>query len=450
MQVVSKKNPVIIFEAVIDEASGKVLLEEVKHTDGTPIEEPQIKIIALSTFKRLYRDINEGSNSMRVNRAGRSGKAKPFIPTPYRLRQSMISSFLQCPNKFYATYEDGYSESSIFTQMGTAIHGIMEDIYDGENTKTVDELFQLWWSDHGPSDLSLYEEWRVLMANYFKGLEGKTKPNIIARELEFTGNIRNIPISGTIDRIDRVDDNTIMIVDYKTNMMPYTAEELRGSIQFKFYSLAVQQLKDQLGEFDRVICAYEMMRTGNRQYVEYSAEELEIYADWLEVIWAKMLSGKDRDPKINKYCGYCQRREQCPAYASFLENPLEFAVNPVDDMAQALTRLKESAKILKGRIDELESALKDSIIEAGGPVQIGGRTWSLQTSQRVTYPYQKVVEKLRGTGFEESLIGIMPNLSASTIKKLKLPDYITNELETIKQVGFTSPSLKSIVNKEEK
>ena len=450
MQVISKRNPVIIYDAVVDLESNKVLLEEVKHTDGTPIENPNIKEIAFSTFRRLYRDINSGDNSMRANRASRSSKARPFAPKPFRLRQSMISSFLQCPDKFYATYEEGYSESSIFTKMGTAIHGVMEDFYHAENKKTVGELFQLWWQNHGPNDLSLYEEWRVLIAEYFKGLEGKEQPNVIARELEFTGQIREIPISGTIDRIDRIDDNTIMIVDYKTNLMPYTAEELRNSIQFKFYSLAVQQLKDQLGEFDTVICSYEMMRTGKRQSVSYTAEELEVFADWLEIIWAKMLSGKDRNPKINKYCGYCQRRESCVLYQQFLEAPLSVVGADVNDMAEELTKLKESAKIIKGRIDELESTLKDSIIDAGGPVNIAGRTWSLQTSQRVTYPYTGVLNVLRGTEHEEVLHNAMNNISATTIKKLKLPDYITNELETIKQVGFTSPSLKSTPIKEDK
>lgn len=450
MQVISKKNPVIIYDAVIDRDTNKVLLEEVKRTDGTPIEEPQIKEIAFTTFRRLYRDINSGDNSMRANRASRSNKAKPFAPKPFRLRQSMISSFLQCPDKFYATYEDGYSESSIFTKMGTAIHGVMEDFYDASNTKTVGELFQLWWQNHGPNDLTLYEEWRVLIANYFKGLETQEQPNIIARELEFVGQIREIPISGTIDRIDRVDENTIMIVDYKTNMMPYTAEELRNSIQFKFYSLAVQQLKDQLGEFDTVICSYEMMRTGKRQSVSYTAEELEIFTDWLEIIWAKMLSGKDRNPKINKYCGYCQRRETCALYQQFLETPLSVVGADVGDVADELTKLKESAKIIKGRIDELESTLKDSIIDAGGPVEIAGRTWSLQTSQRVTYPFADVMNVLRGTEHEEALKNAMNNVSATTIRKLKLPDYITNELDAIKQVGFTSPSLKSTPIKEVK
>lgn len=450
MQVISKKNPVIIYDAVIDRDTNKVLLEEVKHTDGTPIEEPQIKEIAFTTFRRLYRDINSGDNSMRANRASRSSKAKPFAPKPFRLRQSMISSFLQCPDKFYATYEDGYSESSIFTKMGTAIHGVMEDFYDANNTKTVGELFQLWWQNHGPNDLTLYEEWRVLIADYFKGLETQEQPNIIARELEFVGQIREIPISGTIDRIDRVDENTIMIVDYKTNMMPYTAEELRNSIQFKFYSLAVQQLKDQLGEFDTVICSYEMMRTGKRQSVSYTAEELEIFTDWLEIIWAKMLSGKDRNPKINKYCGYCQRRETCTLYQQFLEAPLSVVGADVDDVADELTKLKESAKIIKGRIDELESTLKDSIIDAGGPVEIAGRTWSLQTSQRVTYPFADVMNVLRGTEHEEALKNAMNNVSATTIRKLRLPDYITNELDAIKQVGFTSPSLKSTPIKEAK
>lgn len=461
MLVTSKKNPVIIYKArsISDPVSAeiKVELTEVKTTIGEPIENPKTKEIAISTFKRLYRDINSGDNSMRANRSGRSGRAKPFMPKPYRLRQSMISSYLQCPDKFYATFEDGYSESSIFTKMGTAIHGIMEDFYDINNTRTVDELFQSWWTQHGPEELSLYEEWRGLIAQYFAGLENKPKPNIIARELEFVGQIREIPISGTIDRIDRIDDNTIMIVDYKTNMMPYTAEELQSSIQFKFYSLAVQQLKETLGDFNTVICAYEMMRTGQRQTVVFHVEQLEVFTDWLEVIWAKMLSGRDRNPKINKYCGYCQRRENCQLYQQFLENPLSIVGADNESVEEELTRLKETMKIIKGRVDELEGTLKNAIVEAGGAIQINGREWSLQTSQRVTYPFHRVLDILESAGrsegcsdYVEALVSNANSLSANAIKKLKLPDYIVAELDAIKQVGFTNPSLKSKAIKEVK
>ena len=137
-------------------------------------------------------------------------------------------------------------------------------------------------------------------------------------------------------------------------------------------------------------------------------------------------------------------------YQQFLEAPLSVVGADVDDVADELTKLKESAKIIKGRIDELESTLKDLIIDAGGPVEIAGRTWSLQTSQRVTYPFADVMNVLRGTEHEEALKNVMSNVSATTIRKLKLPDYIINELDAIKQVGFTSPSLKSTVIKEDK
>ena len=460
MKAVSKKFPSVIYEAVESEELGGVVLTPIQliegyHKEGTTTNDLPAKTIKRKTYLRNYECLDElEAASMRHNRAKKEVKAKPFVPNPFFLRQSMISSYLQCPDKFYDTYENGYNESSIFTQMGTAIHGVMEDYYEDRENANVTELFKKWWAEHGPNEPELYEEWKGLIAKYFEHLKEMPEPNIIARELEFKTNIDGIPFSGTIDRIDRLDDHTILIVDYKSNQQPYSMTELRGSVQFKSYVLALMtdELHEVLGEYDNVVCAYDMLRTGNRQFISYSAEELETFKEWLIIIWSSILSGKNRNPNINKYCGYCQKRHKCQAYDEMLQSPTSMISTgdiDLDNIAGELVKLKESKKIIEGRVTELEAIIKNEIIKNGGAVTLNGNLWSMNSQKTTTYPVTgifKIIGEDKVTA--DAIISALSPLSATAIKKIKELKTYQEEIDKIAEEAFKSPSLKAEAIKE--
>lgn len=443
MKVCSRRNPLVVFEAREANTEGtRVQLVEVTNEDREPI----VREVAVSTFRKSYKKLDtENAGSMRYN--SKKEKAKPFIPNPYFLRQSMISQYLQCPDKFYDINENGYKEDTIFTGMGTTIHGIMEDYWKDPDNADVNELFEKWWTKHAPAEQELYNEWRELVPKYFKSnVIGQPKPNIIALEFEFTTEIAGIPVSGTIDRIDRINEDTIMIVDYKTNQMPYTLDELKGSVQFKLYTLALQNLKDQVGDFKHVTCVYEMLRTGQKQYVTYDKEELDLFTDWIKVIWAKMLNGQDRKPKINKYCGFCLKRHKCQAYVELVESNTTTVLHEninMDELIEEYDTLKQNIKILEGRLNEMNAMIKEKIVEEGGEVQVGDSKWSLSVSTRNTYSAKGVLDLLNKKGLIEEAIKSIPNFSANGLKKFKLSKEDMEYLEeNFKQTSYTSPSLK--------
>lgn len=454
MKVCSKKFPAVIYEAKEKADDGSIIeltpiqLIDGYHKEGTTLEDVPTKTIKRITFKRNYQILDEdNASSMRHNRAKKEGKKKPFVPNPYFLRQSMISSYLQCPDKFYDTYENGYSEDTIYTKMGTAIHGVMEDYYTEGNTETVPELFNKWWANHGPDQLELYEEWKGLVTSYFEHLAELPNPNILALELEFKTQIGGIPVSGTIDRIDRVNENTVMIIDYKSNQMPYTPAELKESIQLKFYSLALMtpELHAVLGEYENIVCAYDMLRTGKRQYVTYTKQELETYREWLLIIWARMLSGKERKPKLNKYCSHCQKRHKCTAYLEMLESPTSVVATDdidMDKMAEDLDKLKQSKKMIEARIAEIEAIVKNKIIESGGPTILNGIEWSMKSAKTTSYPVLKILDIIKDNPEAvEAVMGTLGSMSATAIKKLKVLKPYKDALDAVAEEAYKSPSL---------
>lgn len=459
MKAASKKFPSVIYE-VTELESGNVILTPIQliegyHKEGTTINDLQPKTIKKKSFLKSYECLDELEvASMQHNRAKRKIKAKPFVPNPFFLRQSMISSYLQCPDKFYDTYENGYSESTIFTQMGTAIHGVMEDYYADKENANVPELFKKWWAEYGPNEPELYEEWKGLIIKYFEQLKEKPEPNIIARELEFKTKIGEVPFSGTIDRIDRLDENTILVVDYKSNQQPYSMAELKGSVQFKSYVLALMtdELHEVLGEYDTIVCAYDMLRTGNRQFISYTAEELETFKEWLLIIWSSILSGKDRNPKINKYCGYCQKRHKCQAYDEMLKSPTSIvSTDDIDlnNIADELVKLKESKKIIEGRITELEGIIKSEIIKNGDAVTLNNTVWSMRSQKTTTYPVTGIFDIIKeDKEATEMVINALSPLSATAIKKIKILKTYQEEIDKIAEEAYKSPSLKANPIKE--
>lgn len=389
-------------------------------------------------------------NSMRANRGSKLEYSRPFVPTPFFLRQSMISSYQQCPNKFYDTYENGYSEESIFTRVGTAIHGVMEDYYNG-NTD-VDGLFEQWWARHAIPEWDWYRDWKIMVAKYLDKQAGFEAPNVIATELEFQTVVNGVPVSGTIDRVDRVDERTIRLVDYKTNFKAFSEGELQESIQFMTYTSVIKtpELKAMLqergdsGEFEVVICTYEMLRLGYRQTVIFEQSDLEVFQDWLANVWTMILSGYNRKPKLNQYCGYCQKRQRCDLYLEMLSAPVSSILTENTDIeliVEERERLSNNAKLIKNRLDEIESQIKAKLAENEGTMVIGEYEWSTKSGTRNSYPAKDVFRVLAMNGLGDVIPDLVSISKTSIDRVLKGNKEVLDLLDQQKVTTYTAPSL---------
>jgi hypothetical protein len=355
----------------------------------------------------------------------------------------MISLYTQCPDKFYETYENGYTEETIFTKMGTATHGIMEDFYNG-NPDVVYTLFKNWWTKHAPPEWDFYEEWRELIKKYFDRLDHRQKPNVIAVELEFQVVINGVPCGGTIDRIDRVDDKTIRIIDYKTNMRAWTKDELNNNIQMSFYGLAAEQLRDKLGDFENIEFVYDMMRLGYEQKATRTREQLDMFAEWVPVIWDMILSGRDRKPKLNQYCAFCQRRGTCDLYQSVLENKYQPVLTEttdlgrIDEEREDLVKMK---KVIEKRIGEIDDQLKAIIVQNDGVADVGDYEYRTVSQSMYTYPAVDVARIFAMNGMGDRVMDVL-SVGATKLKEvLKGNKALMEQVEAVKVHGYKAPSL---------
>lgn len=370
-------------------------------------------------------------------------EAKPFVPNPFSLRQSMVNTYLQCPARFYAIYEEGKKEpKSKFTEMGTAVHAVLEAYYKGEfKREDLNQAFDHWWTKYGPNDFKDYQECLDMVRSYFE--RNPDDPDVIAVELDFNVTVNGVPISGTIDRVDRIDERTIRLVDYKTNQMPFSRDDLEESIQFKMYNLALMELKDQLGDFDRIINTYEMLRLGYTQSIEYTQEELKEFAQWLKIIWTKILSGVDREARPHPYCIHNPVSDKCKELNRKLLNGVEEPANTIEGLVEQLEILKVQKKLVNARRGEVEALIKEAISKNGGEIIIGDRVWTTKSQTQTAYPADKVIRILAMHGYGDKIPELV-SINATSLKHMfKDNQEILNIIESVAETNYTAPRIFS-------
>jgi hypothetical protein len=198
------------------------------------------------------------------------------------------------------------------------------------------------------------------------------------------------------------------------------------------------------GEFEVVICTYEMLRLGYRQTVIFSPEDLKVFEEWLASLWTMILSGYNRKPKLNQYCGHCQKRHRCNLYMEALNAPVQSILTENTDIEAIIEereRLTNNQKLIKNRLDEIESMIKAKIAENQGTLIVGDYEWNMKTGTRSVYPAGDVIRILAMNGLADKLPDIVTVSKTNIDKVLKGNKTVLGLLEEKKVTTYTAPSL---------
>jgi superfamily I DNA/RNA helicase/RecB family exonuclease len=122
------------------------------------------------------------------------------------------------------------------------------------------------------------------------------------------------PWRGRVDRIDRMADGRIRIVDYKASKNPVAVKEAKNALQLGFYLWAMAQLEPQasLAEFWFPLCSTNAWK---RSFDPANLEEVVLRLE--EIARAIVSEGSQPQPwptNPSKACGKCQVRSLCPAW----------------------------------------------------------------------------------------------------------------------------------------
>ena len=217
---------------------------------------------------------------------------------------------------------------------------------------------------------------------------------MLAVEKEFRLPVGPFTVLGFIDRVDWVDDETIEIIDYKTNHQLFTREDTDTSLQLSLYQLAATRLWPWV---KRVQLTYWMLRHGVKQRTVRTPEQLQAALQYVQTLGEQTEHCADYPARLNTNCCYCDHRHHCPEYEAALhgEHPeRSVGSDDLEAVARERQRLAHLVKLLSGRKDELDRVLKAHLQHTDELVLAGTRFRMFATTS-TEYPVEPTVALLR-------------------------------------------------------
>jgi RecB family exonuclease len=311
-------------------------------------------------------------------------------PPPFRnshLSYSRVSRFEQCPKSFELQYiVKRPSEPGMPLRFGKIVHAALEALYReviaNEHTGPLDEdraialLTDAWVADQLVG-VDAFTEGVAMVRDYVRAQGVVDHRDILAVEQEFELPAGPFKVVGFIDRVDRLDDETIEVVDYKTNRQLFTRDEVDASLQMSLYEIAVRQKWPWV---KRVKLTFAMLRHGVRLSTTRTPEQ-----------------ATDYPAKIGSQCVHCDHRTHCSAYADALtgkHTPLGADPEDLEAVAREREHVSNLAKVMYARKSELEDVLKSHLQERDELTLAGVRYTLTPTTSSITYPAKRVLRVL--------------------------------------------------------
>lgn len=245
---------------------------------------------------------------------------------PAYMSPSSISTFQQCPLKYkFSRLDKLPSESTEAQVLGSFVHEVLEELFaleSSERTESAARLLakDLWYSKWQAEYFDLKEKseenefrWKAwwCIENYF-GMEDPTAFDASGIEATMDGDIDGVPIFGIIDRWS-VENDGLVISDYKTGKKPRPQYEWEKKMQITIYSIL---LKEQTG---MGIERAELLYLKSGQFARYNVDDsletavrVEVKNTWDEVT-TSCDSGKF-ETRTGPLCNWCDYKKICPVW----------------------------------------------------------------------------------------------------------------------------------------
>lgn len=121
--------------------------------------------------------------------------------------------------------------------------------------------------------------------------------------------IGKIPFIYVIDRLDRLEDGELEVVDYKSGFFQVRANELRNDVQARSYALAVWLANDKP---PRVWVMFDYLRNDiPSTSVAFTAKDCEEYLEFLHALAEEVIASDGQKETPGGLCRFCPRALEC-------------------------------------------------------------------------------------------------------------------------------------------
>jgi RecB family exonuclease len=286
---------------------------------------------------------------------------------PKTLSASAVQAYLECPARFQAEYIDrARMPSGTAAGLGTACHTATEAwVMDGHylkdySTKQAKDVMtaiydEAYWREF--SDAERYDEGKGLVMDWLARQDWSDRTVISTEEkLSFTIKTSSgqlIQFNYIMDRLDKRNDGTYEVVDYKSLMQPLQPEELKQKVQARIYALAIQL---QHPEAERIWVTFDMLRY-DPVGVAFSRDENRATYVWLVKLVERILADPGTSETLGDGCRYCVRKNVCTALAAHINAGGPLGISDIDEAAKKFYEIDHAIKALELQKGELEHVL---------------------------------------------------------------------------------------------
>ncbi len=257
------------------EALGEEILNIINKHDEQPIGE-QLTLLDLANAQSQIIDTNKSQNKDQ-------GTKNQISYISY----SQLHTFQMCPLHYKLRYILNFPSPPIAAlSYGISVHSALRDLVlldkKGEkiSTSVIKNLLEKNWIKEGYTgkihEKQTFEQAQKMLDNFYTDYK-KSNPDTLAIELPFNFWLnKEIKIGGKIDRIDKLSDKKIEIIDYKTGPNIPDEKKLKNDFQLSFYALAATEINDPIlhKNPDDVKLTLYYLETGQKLSTTRSSEEL--------------------------------------------------------------------------------------------------------------------------------------------------------------------------------
>ena len=205
---------------------------------------------------------------------------------------------------------------------GTTIHKTLQNFYNEfiKNKKInkikLIKIFKENWIPTGYSSRAheerMKKEGEMILNNYFDKYHNSSL-NILGLEKLFKIRIsEDIFLSGKIDRIDKLKNNEIEIIDYKTGKKP-AERELLKNMQLTIYSLAAQDKNSYNKKLADINLTFYYLQTPEKITLKKNMEDLSKTKDEIIQIVTEIRKN-EFNPNPGRHCDFCSFKIICEAW----------------------------------------------------------------------------------------------------------------------------------------
>ena len=373
-----------------------------------------------------------------------------------KLSASRISTFLSCKLKYWFHYMEKIPkmDKDVFT-FGNVVHNTLEfagGLFIKNGNKFVKKDYKKIYDFYnsiaiklGLEDAELHKEGKNLVDKRLADfMDGQA---VIGLETKFGFKKENelildngVSLIGAIDKVEELNDTTVLIVDYKTSKTAPTQEQLNVDVQLSIYDLVAKKLWP---KYENTLLSLDLLKH-DKVYTYRTDKQREEFMDYLKEIHTQMseLTSKTAEPKLNIFCAWCDFKDHCPAYKKVVESDTEVIpayMNMNDEeLVDLWTDLKSKSQILSRKEKDIAEVLKARLQNSVNKELTGNDTQVYTRQNRMSYYDINEVAKYIPKDDLKKVVKINNNMLATYLNKnAALKDIVTNIVKN----NYTKPFL---------